>query len=116
MVWTSALLLALSLTPQSFASLIDLTAANRRPAVPGLPDWTHVGYEQGLKPLPDDSLVAKTVTAAQLASVYGVVPNDGKDDTDGLQKAINGKPISSLDFSVVSYGLQKTPAVRTRSH
>jgi hypothetical protein len=103
MAWTSALLLALSLTPQSFASLIDLTAANRRPRIPGLPDWTQVGYEQGQKPLPDDSLVAKTVTAAQLASVYGVAPNDGVDDTDGLQKAINGIPKSPQSQSAPSY-------------
>jgi hypothetical protein len=86
----SALLSLLFLTAPSFASLVDLTSANRRPPVLGLPDWSKAGYEQGLKPLPDDSLVAKVITAAQLASTYGVIPNDGIDDTDGLQKAVNG--------------------------
>jgi hypothetical protein len=93
-MWKAALLLLLW-TPQSLSALVDLTAGNRRPRVPGLPDWTQVGYEQGLKPLPDDSLVAKTITAAQLASIYNVKPNDGVDDTDGLQKAIAGMLESS---------------------
>ncbi|KAJ7117093.1 hypothetical protein C8R44DRAFT_708379 [Mycena epipterygia] len=88
-MWAAALVL-LVWTPQSFASLVDLTSANRRPRVPGLPDWTQVGYEKDLQPLPGDSLVAKIITVAQLASVYGVIANDGIDDTDGLQKAISG--------------------------
>jgi hypothetical protein len=88
MMWAAALVLLVS-TQHSFASLVDLTSANRRPRIPGLPDWTQVGYEKGSEPLPGDSSVAKTITAAQLASVYGVIPNDGVDDTDGLQKAIS---------------------------
>jgi hypothetical protein len=73
------------------ASLVDLTSANRRDPIPGLPDWSQAGYEKGQKPLPDDSLVSKTITSDQLASQYGVIANDGKDDTDGLQQAIFGE-------------------------
>lgn len=73
------------------AATVDLTSANRRPPVSGLPDWSQVGYEKGSKPLPDDSQVGQIITASQLASVYGVIPNDGQDDTLGLQKAIEGR-------------------------
>ncbi|KAJ7117143.1 hypothetical protein C8R44DRAFT_738986 [Mycena epipterygia] len=100
MMWATALVL-LVWTPQSFASLVDLTSADRRPRVPGLPDWTQVGYEEGLQPLPGDSLVAKTITVAQLASVYGVIANDGIDDTDGLQKAISDNPGSPDAFTLI---------------
>jgi hypothetical protein len=88
-MWATALVLFV-LTSHSCASLIDLTSNNRRPHIPGLPDWTQVGYEKGSQPLPGDSSVAKTITPAQLASVYGVHPNDGVDDTAGLQRAIEG--------------------------
>ncbi|KAJ7105691.1 hypothetical protein C8R44DRAFT_942885 [Mycena epipterygia] len=88
------------LNPQSFAS-VDLTSATRRPRVPGLLDWSQVGYEKGLQPLPGDSLVAKTITAAQLASVYGMMANDGIDDTDGLQKAISDNPGSPDAFTLI---------------
>ncbi|KZW01910.1 hypothetical protein EXIGLDRAFT_829812 [Exidia glandulosa HHB12029] len=67
---------------------VDLTAANRRTKVTGLPDWSQAGYERGQKSLPDDSQVGTTLSAADLASKYGVVPDDGKDDTDGLARAI----------------------------
>lgn len=76
------------------AAALDLSAANRRPAVAGLPDWSQVGYERGQKPLPDDSQVGTTLSAAELASKYGVVPDDGKDDTAGLAQAIAGAPCS----------------------
>lgn len=80
----------------SLAALIDLTSSNRRPAIDGLPDWSSAGYEKGLKPLPDDSLVAKIISASQLASDYDVVANDGVDDTAGLQRAILGEPLVTL--------------------
>ncbi|PPQ63549.1 hypothetical protein CVT24_004779 [Panaeolus cyanescens] len=66
---------------------VDLTSDNRRPPIAGLPDWSQAGYEKG-KPLPDSSKISTIITAAQLASEYGVIPNDGIDDTDGLQRAI----------------------------
>jgi hypothetical protein len=79
----------------SFAALVDLTAANRRPAIAGLPDWSKSGYEKGSKPLPDGSLVATVISAAQLASVYNVTPNDAKDATNGIQQAILGEYLST---------------------
>ncbi|KAJ7290615.1 hypothetical protein C8J57DRAFT_1493324 [Mycena rebaudengoi] len=100
MMWAAALVLLVS-TQHSFASLVDLTSANRRLRIPGLPDWTQVRYEKGSEPLPGDSSVAKTITAAQLASVYGVIPNDGVDDTDGLQKAISNNPGSPGAFTLI---------------
>jgi hypothetical protein len=98
MMMLASTLLLLVWIRHSFASL-DLTASNRRPRVAGLPDWTKVGFEQGQNPLPDDSLVTKTITAEQLASVYGVKPNDGVDDTAGLQKAISGMPHASQSYA-----------------
>ncbi|KAJ7130871.1 hypothetical protein C8R46DRAFT_1048762 [Mycena filopes] len=94
-------LVLLFAVPPSLSSLVDLTSSNRRSPVPGLPDWSRAGYEQGLKPLPDDSLVAKIITAAQLSSVYGVIANDGKDDSNGLQKAILDNPGDDDAFTLI---------------
>jgi hypothetical protein len=70
---------------------LDLSAANRRAPVPGLPDWSHAGYREGAG-LPGDDEVTDNadcvVTPAELAE-YGVHPDDGKDDTSGLQDAID---------------------------
>ncbi|KAJ6498540.1 hypothetical protein C8R47DRAFT_1112041 [Mycena vitilis] len=92
---------AVILSAHCHGALVDLTSTNRRPAIPGLPDWSQAGYEKGLKPLPDDSLVAKIITADQLASLYGVEASDGMDDTDGLQKAISDNPGSDGAFTLV---------------
>jgi hypothetical protein len=70
---------------------LDLSAANRRAPVPGLPDWSHAGYREGAG-LPGDDEVTDNadcvVTPAELAG-YGVHPDDGEDDTSGLQGAID---------------------------
>ncbi|KAG8707846.1 hypothetical protein FRC09_001578 [Ceratobasidium sp. 395] len=89
------------------AALVDLTSANRRIQVPGLPDWSKVGFEGG-KALPDNSKVAYTLSAAQLASTYGLIPNDGQDDTTALQNAI--KAVSSQAVPNGSYRLIQLPA------
>ncbi|KAL0947288.1 hypothetical protein HGRIS_013408 [Hohenbuehelia grisea] len=86
---------------------IDLTAANRRPPISGLPDWSKVGFMQGAEPLPDDSKVTRIISPAQLASEYGVIPNDGIDDTDGLQRAIEDCRFQSQQ---PSYTLLQLPA------
>ncbi|EJD37321.1 hypothetical protein AURDEDRAFT_173595 [Auricularia subglabra TFB-10046 SS5] len=75
--------------PSVLAATVDLTQHNRRPPIGGLPDWSKVGYERGEKPLPDDSQVKTVVSPDVLASKYGVIPNDGQDDTSGLERAIN---------------------------
>ncbi|WSZ72393.1 glycosyl hydrolase family 8 [Streptomyces chartreusis] len=69
----------------------DLTSANRRAPVSGLPDWSKAGYRGGAA-LPDASDAnpdpACTITAQELASQYGVRA-DGSDATSGLQRAID---------------------------
>ncbi|KAJ6551177.1 hypothetical protein B0H19DRAFT_1263865 [Mycena capillaripes] len=97
----AATLAIILLITHGHGALLDLTSNNRRAPVPGLPDWSQAGYEKGLKPLPDDSLVAKIIAASQLSSVYGVVANDGQDDTDGLQKAITDNPGSDGAFTLI---------------
>lgn len=71
---------------------LDLGAANRRAALPGLPDWSHVGYREGAGlPGSDDVTGDPTcvITAAELAGGYGVRPDDRVDDSAGLQRAID---------------------------
>ncbi len=46
-----------------------------------LPDFSYAGYRWGEAPLPD---LAPTLEARK----FGAVPDDGKDDTEGLQKAL----------------------------
>ncbi|TDW92464.1 hypothetical protein [Kribbella sp. VKM Ac-2566] len=71
---------------------LNLSAVNRRAPVPGLPDWSKAGYREGAG-LPDGSKVNPDqeckIGADRLASEYGVKPDDSKDDSDGLQKAID---------------------------
>ncbi|MFF9376590.1 RICIN domain-containing protein [Streptomyces griseoluteus] len=70
----------------------DLSNANRTGSAPGMPDWSRVGFRGGA-PLPGDQSVTGDascrVTSAQLASKFGVVADDGADDTTGLQNAID---------------------------
>ena len=71
---------------------LDLSAANRRAPVAGLPDWSHAGYRGG-QPLPGDGDLstddACLLTSEKLAAGYDVVADDGKDDSAGLQQAID---------------------------
>ncbi|RDB26659.1 hypothetical protein Hypma_005536 [Hypsizygus marmoreus] len=89
------------------ATTIDLTAANRRPPISGLPDWSKVGFMEGKESLPDDSRVTRIITPEMLASQYNVIPNDGIDDTDGLQKAIED---AGLTPQAPNYTLLQLPA------
>ncbi|NEA49489.1 RICIN domain-containing protein [Streptomyces sp. SID10815] len=70
----------------------DLSYANRTAAPAGMPDWSRVGYRGGL-PLPGDGQLTDDascrITPDRLAAQYGVVADDGADDTSGLQKAID---------------------------
>ncbi|MEU1085100.1 RICIN domain-containing protein [Streptomyces sp. NPDC005908] len=72
----------------------DLTSGNRATPLPGMPDWSRVGY-QGGQPLPGVNSSSMTddtsciITAAELDSAFGVKADDGADDTTGLQKAID---------------------------
>lgn len=80
-------------TPDSVARTgLDLSAANRRAPIAGVYDWSKAGYRQGGN-LPSSSdfsaAVTCTITPAALASSYGVIPDDGTDDTAGIQQAID---------------------------
>lgn len=61
-----------------------------------LPDFSYAGYHNGLKNLPENE------GQVFLAQDFGVIPDDGKDDTEALKKAIdniskqNGKVIIQL--------------------
>ncbi|MEU3623664.1 glycosyl hydrolase family 28-related protein [Amycolatopsis coloradensis] len=72
---------------------LDVGAANRRAPVAGLYDWSKAGYRGG-SALPGSGEVNPNatcqVTAAELASQYDVKPDDGADDTNGIQAAIDG--------------------------
>ncbi|GAB3921422.1 hypothetical protein GCM10029976_008450 [Kribbella albertanoniae] len=69
----------------------DLTSANRRAPIAGLPDWSKAGYRGGA-PLPGAADINPDqncqITADELASQYGVRV-DGSDATTGLQAAID---------------------------
>lgn len=67
----------------------SLDSAKRAP-VKGLPDWTRAGYRGG-EPLPTEA--ATTV----LAIDFGVVPDDGEDDSAALQAAIDSVSGGSYD-------------------
>src|SRR5688500_17266613 len=77
--------------PASAAAIPDLSSANRRAPVAGLPDWSRAGYRGGAAlPGPADAHpdAACHVTSAELAGQYGVRA-DGGDATTGLQAAID---------------------------
>ncbi|MEU3688435.1 hypothetical protein [Streptomyces narbonensis] len=77
--------------PVTAAAIPDLTSANRRAPIPGLPDWSRAGYRGGA-PIPGGAEAhpdaACHVTAAELAAQYGVRA-DGTDATGGLQRAVD---------------------------
>ncbi|SER84497.1 hypothetical protein SAMN04488000_112168 [Lentzea albida] len=71
---------------------LDVSPANRRGPVSGLYDWSKAGYRgNGVLPGNDElnPSAACQITAAELASQFSVRPNDGVDDTAGLQAAID---------------------------
>jgi len=69
-----------------------VTADNRRKPIDGLYDWSKAGFGGGTI-LPTDANVRSgdecRITAAELKADFDVVPDDGADDTGGLQKAID---------------------------
>ncbi|MFK4084811.1 discoidin domain-containing protein [Kribbella sp. NPDC020789] len=73
------------------AAIPDLTSANRRAPIAGLPDWSKAGYRGGA-PLPGPADINPDpncqITADELASQYNVRA-DGSDATTGLQAAID---------------------------
>jgi RHS repeat-associated protein len=68
------------------------TADNRRAPIAGVYDWSKAGFGGGTV-LPGNANVrsedACKISASDLATTYGVIPDDGKDDTAGLQQAID---------------------------
>ncbi|MEU7000136.1 discoidin domain-containing protein [Nonomuraea sp. NPDC046570] len=85
------LVTGLTSTPASAADIPDLTAANRRAPIAGLPDWSKAGYRGGAAlPGPGELSgdAACHITATELASQYGVRA-DGSDATGGIQAAVD---------------------------
>ncbi|NUT95820.1 MAG: hypothetical protein HOY78_27730, partial [Saccharothrix sp.] len=86
----SAVVVATGVTAGPQAAL-DLSPANRRAPLPGLPDWSKAGYRGG-QDLPGEgdytTNAACRITPEELAAL-GVRPDDGVDDTTGLQSAID---------------------------
>ncbi len=62
----------------------DLSTANRRALLSGLPDWSTVGYRGG-SALPGANAIGNVI----YASDFGVIADDGQDDSDALQRAID---------------------------
>ncbi|WP_285742094.1 right-handed parallel beta-helix repeat-containing protein [Lentzea sp. NBRC 105346] len=66
--------------------------SDRRPPIAGLYDWSKAGY-RGTGVLPGSNDINPNqncqITAAELASQHNVKPNDGIDDSPGLQAAID---------------------------
>ena len=60
-----------------------------------------VGFERGARDLPTDADVGRIITAAELASTYGVIPNDGVDDTNALQNAVSAAPGSDGSYTLI---------------
>lgn len=81
-----------ALRPAAALTTLDLSAANRRAPISGLYDWSKAGYRGGAN-LPGAAETnpdaACQITPAELASQYAVTPNDGVDDSTGLQAAID---------------------------
>ncbi|MFF2351841.1 endonuclease/exonuclease/phosphatase family protein [Kitasatospora sp. NPDC058115] len=71
----------------------DLSYANRTAPPIGMPDWSHVGYRDGQNLPRGESALTEDATCRvspqRLADGYGVRPDDGADDTAGLQRAID---------------------------
>ncbi|MBH5338296.1 hypothetical protein IHE55_27320 [Streptomyces pactum] len=70
----------------------SLTSDNRRGALSGLPDWSEAGYRGG-RALPGHQELttdaACRITPQELAETYEVRPDDGADDSAGVQRAID---------------------------
>jgi hypothetical protein len=93
---------------------LDTSAGNRRAPVSGLYDWSRAGYRGGQN-LPGanevNSSAACQITAAELASQFGVKPNDGQDDSAGLQSAIDSiRTTCSPSASYTKLSLISLPA------
>ncbi|MFI1868734.1 cellulose binding domain-containing protein [Streptomyces jumonjinensis] len=77
--------------PAAVISGLDLSQDNRRAPVTGLYDWSKAGYRGGADlpgPAQTNPDAACRITPAELAGL-GVKPNDGADDSRGLQAAID---------------------------
>jgi hypothetical protein len=62
----------------------------RGPVKNNLPDFSCAGYRMGSKPVPDIQAPVSEVHLFDVTSkLFGAVPDDGNDDTDGIQSAID---------------------------
>jgi len=71
---------------------LSVSAESRRDPVDGLYDWSKAGYRDGAALPTDDDVRSEDacqISVAELADDYGVHPDDGADDTEALQAAID---------------------------
>lgn len=71
---------------------LDLSKGNRRAPINGLYDWSKAGYRGGENLPGDGDLTTDAncrITGAELSDQFDVRPNDGADDSAGLQAAID---------------------------
>ncbi|MFF7455391.1 endonuclease/exonuclease/phosphatase family protein [Kitasatospora sp. NPDC008115] len=94
----------------------DLSHANRTGPPPGMPDWSRVGFRGGQQLPGNGDLTGDAgcrITPDRLASQYSVRPDDGVDDTTGLQRAIDDiKANCSPNANFNSLSLISLPAGR----
>jgi hypothetical protein len=93
---------------------LNTSAGNRRAPVAGLYDWSKAGYRGGAA-LPGANEINPNatcqITPEELSSQYKVKPNDGIDDTTGLQAAIDAiKASCSPSASYTKLSLITLPA------
>lgn len=103
-----------SLPDATLPAELDLGASNRRPPVEGLYDWSKAGYRGGADLPGDGDLTGDQscrITAPELADEYDVHPDDGEDDTAGVQAAIDEiKAACSPDAGYSELSLITLPA------
>lgn len=51
--------------------------------------FAEAGFERGEKALPTDADVGTIISAADVQSVWGIIPDDGQDDTEALQTLVS---------------------------
>lgn len=88
------------------ADPVDLTSANRRPPIHGLPDWSRAGFEEGARALPTDADIGKTI-GPQAFLDAGLTPDDGQDDTAAFQEVLDtmgelGSPAKDGHLLIIS--------------
>ena len=70
-----------------------------------LPDFSYAGYHAGEKPIPSDEIVVSVRD-------FGAIPDDGLDDTEAIQAAIDGTDSGVIAFEAGRYELSNVIYIR----